>query len=52
MDLSEFSVFVQVSERMNYERIRRPKNDDYNAIMVKALADRFAEAFAEYLQKS
>ncbi|MEM7410695.1 MAG: methionine synthase [Myxococcota bacterium] len=23
--------------------------DDYNAIMVKALADRFAEAFAEYL---
>lgn len=27
------------------------KNDDYNAIMVKALADRFAEAFAEYLHK-
>ena len=26
-------------------------NDDYNAIMVKALADRFAEAFAEYLHK-
>ena len=24
-------------------------NDDYSAIMVKALADRFAEAFAEYL---
>jgi 5-methyltetrahydrofolate--homocysteine methyltransferase len=24
-------------------------HDDYNAIMVKALADRFAEAFAEYL---
>ncbi|MEX2463032.1 MAG: methionine synthase [Balneolaceae bacterium] len=24
-------------------------NDDYNAIMVKALADRLAEAFAEYL---
>ncbi|AFM12772.1 methionine synthase [Turneriella parva] len=24
------------------------KNDDYSAIMVKALADRFAEAFAEY----
>ena len=23
--------------------------DDYNAIMVQALADRFAEAFAEYL---
>ncbi|MCB9638980.1 MAG: methionine synthase [Myxococcales bacterium] len=26
-------------------------HDDYNAIMVKALADRFAEAFAEYLHK-
>ena len=25
------------------------QNDDYNAIMVKALADRLAEAFAEYL---
>lgn len=25
--------------------------DDYNSIMVKALADRFAEAFAEYLHK-
>lgn len=27
------------------------EHDDYNAIMVKALADRFAEAFAEYLHK-
>lgn len=27
------------------------KMDDYNAIMVKALADRLAEAFAEYLHK-
>ncbi len=26
-------------------------NDDYNAIMVKALADRFAEAYAECLHK-
>ena len=25
------------------------QNDDYNAIMIKALADRLAEAFAEYL---
>ena len=25
--------------------------DDYNSIMVKALADRFAEAFAEYLHE-
>ncbi len=27
------------------------ENDDYNAIMVKALADRLAEAFAEYLHQ-
>ncbi len=27
------------------------KHDDYNAIMIKALADRLAEAFAEYLHK-
>lgn len=27
------------------------RNDDYNSIMVKALADRFAEAFAEYLHQ-
>ena len=29
----------------------KSKDDDYNAIMVKAIADRFAEAFAEYLHK-
>jgi 5-methyltetrahydrofolate--homocysteine methyltransferase len=27
------------------------KNDDYNAIMVKAIADRLAEAFAEHLHQ-
>src|SRR6266550_2901852 len=27
------------------------QHDDYNAILVKALADRLAEAFAEYLHK-
>jgi 5-methyltetrahydrofolate--homocysteine methyltransferase len=27
------------------------ENDDYNAIMVKAIADRLAEAFAEFLHK-
>ncbi|MCB1179016.1 MAG: B12-binding domain-containing protein, partial [Leptospiraceae bacterium] len=27
------------------------KHDDYNSIMAKALADRFAEAFAEYMHK-
>ena len=29
----------------------RKNLDDYNSIMVKALADRFAEAFAEYLHR-
>ena len=29
----------------------KTENDDYNAIMVKALADRFAEAFAERLHE-
>ena len=29
----------------------RDNLDDYNSIMVKALADRFAEAFAEYLHE-
>ena len=29
----------------------RAENDDYNAIMAQAIADRFAEAFAEYLHQ-
>ncbi|MBD0832892.1 methionine synthase [Aestuariibaculum sediminum] len=29
----------------------RSKGDDYNGIMAQAIADRFAEAFAEYLHK-
>ena len=29
----------------------KTKEDDYNAIMAQAIADRFAEAFAEYLHK-
>jgi 5-methyltetrahydrofolate--homocysteine methyltransferase len=29
----------------------KAENDDYNAIMAEALADRLAEAFAEYLHK-
>jgi 5-methyltetrahydrofolate--homocysteine methyltransferase len=31
--------------------VYRKQNDDYNAIMAEALADRLAEAFAEYLHK-
>ena len=30
---------------------KRAQNDDYNAIMAEALADRLAEAFAEYLHQ-
>ena len=29
----------------------KAENDDYNAIMIQAIADRFAEAFAEYLHQ-
>ncbi|MCA0933236.1 methionine synthase [Lutimonas saemankumensis] len=29
----------------------KEEHDDYNAILVQAIADRFAEAFAEYLHK-
>ena len=29
----------------------KDQDDDYNAIMVQAIADRFAEGFAEYLHK-
>lgn len=41
------SVFGAEELAKEYEK----QNDDYNAIMVKALADRFAEAMAEYLHK-
>src|SRR5690606_9186164 len=32
-------------------RFFESQQDDYNAILVKALGDRFAEAFAEYLHE-
>jgi 5-methyltetrahydrofolate--homocysteine methyltransferase len=42
-----FAVAIQGAEDLaaRYER----ENDDYKSIMVKALADRLAEAFAEYI---
>lgn len=43
-----------VTAGINVEKIEKEfkeNNDDYNAIMVKLLADRLAEAFAEYLHK-
>jgi 5-methyltetrahydrofolate--homocysteine methyltransferase len=45
--LGGFAVSIQGAETLagKYEA----ENDDYRAIMVKALADRLAEAFAEYL---
>jgi 5-methyltetrahydrofolate--homocysteine methyltransferase len=45
-----FAVTAGIGEEAAAERFKRA-NDDYSAIMVKALADRFAEAFAEYLHK-
>jgi 5-methyltetrahydrofolate--homocysteine methyltransferase len=45
--LGGFAVSIQGADALaaRYEA----ENDDYRAIMVKALADRLAEAFAEYL---
>jgi 5-methyltetrahydrofolate--homocysteine methyltransferase len=43
-----FAVTAGIGEEEASERFKRA-NDDYSAIMVKALADRFAEAFAEAL---
>jgi 5-methyltetrahydrofolate--homocysteine methyltransferase len=43
-----FAVTAGVHEEEAAERFKRA-NDDYSAIMVKALADRLAEAFAECL---
>ena len=34
-----------------FSKIYEDKNDDYNSIMIKALADRLAEATAEYLHE-
>lgn len=46
-------VFVVTSGREvdEYAKFFEKKNDDYTAIMIKALGDRFAEAFAEMLHK-
>ena len=41
-----------VTSGLNLESILEDfSNDDFNQIMIKALADRFAEAFAEYLHQ-
>ncbi len=43
-----FAVTAGLGEEAAAERFKRA-NDDYSSILVKALADRFAEAFAEAL---
>ena len=45
-----FVVTAGIEEVAIAERFERA-NDDYNAILVRALADRFAEAFAEWLHE-
>jgi 5-methyltetrahydrofolate--homocysteine methyltransferase len=45
-----FMVTTGIGEDERAERFKRA-NDDYSAIMVKALADRLAEAFAERLHQ-
>ncbi|MBX9461633.1 MAG: methionine synthase [Aquamicrobium sp.] len=45
-----FVVTAGIEEVAIAERFERA-NDDYNSIMVKALADRFAEAFAERMHE-
>jgi 5-methyltetrahydrofolate--homocysteine methyltransferase len=48
--LGAFAVTAGIGIEPIVERFKRD-NDDYNAIMVSALADRLAEAFAERLHK-
>ena len=43
-----FVVTAGIGEESVVDRFKRA-NDDYSAIMAKALADRLAEALAEYL---
>jgi 5-methyltetrahydrofolate--homocysteine methyltransferase len=45
-----FVVTAGLEEHLIAERFER-KNDDYSAILIKALADRFAEAFAEAMHE-
>jgi len=47
--LGGFAVSIHGADELAEEFKRQ--HDDYNAIMTKALADRLAEAFAEYLHK-
>ncbi len=48
--LGGFAVTAGIGIEHYMERFQKD-NDDYNSILVKSLADRFAEAFAEWLHK-
>jgi 5-methyltetrahydrofolate--homocysteine methyltransferase len=48
--IGAFAVTGGIGERQVAERYRTD-NDDYNAILVQAVCDRLAEAFAEYLHQ-
>ncbi len=48
--IGAFAVTAGIGEDVIAERFKRT-NDDYSAILVKALADRLAEAFAERLHQ-
>ena len=48
--IGAFAVTAGIGEDAIAERFKRA-NDDYSAILVKALADRLAEAFAERLHQ-
>jgi len=48
--LGGFVVTAGLEENLIAERFER-KNDDYSSILIKALADRFAEAFAERMHE-
>ncbi len=48
--LGGFVVTAGLEENLIAERFER-KNDDYSSILIKALADRFAEAFAEQMHE-
>ncbi|WP_019614768.1 methionine synthase [Psychromonas ossibalaenae] len=48
--LAAFAVTGGIGEREVAERYKAD-NDDYNAILVQAVCDRLAEAFAEYLHQ-
>ncbi|HEV8618034.1 MAG TPA: vitamin B12 dependent-methionine synthase activation domain-containing protein, partial [Candidatus Udaeobacter sp.] len=47
--LGGFAVSIHGADELSEEF--KDQHDDYNAILTKALADRLAEAFAEYLHK-